>query len=140
MGTKGPDGPGLPSYVPAIPRNPRAVLREWHGKLEPLANVPAPRGFDPGWWRAVVEDSWWVYEQFCSQAVRDGWSALDLFGVLPFNPSLGGLVPRLAGARNLKLEGGKAVWSRYGVRDWTCIGAGESLVSSGIVALWELGR
>lgn len=120
--------------------SPAQRLREWHAKLEPLAELPAPDGIDPARWRELVCDSWWVYERFCSQAVRDGWSALDLFGVLPWKPSLGGLVARLGGARNLKMAGQKAVWSSWGVPDWTCIGGGDDLATSGIVLLWELGR
>ncbi len=92
------------------------------------------------WWQQACDDACWIYENFASRAVRDGWSAHDLFGVLPWHLGWGGLCDRLAGARNLKMEGERAAWSRFGVRDWTCRGAGDDLVSSGLVLIWEVGQ
>ena len=80
-----------------------------------------------------------IYENFASRAVRDGWSAHDLFGVHPSRPGWGGLCDRLAGARNLKMEGERAAWSRFGVRDWTCIGAGDQFITSGLLLIWNMG-
>lgn len=116
----------------------RATLRHWHGRLRALDPYGPPEGFTLNCWVTLVDDAHWLYENFCSQAVRDGWSALDLFGVLPHAVEYGGLVARLRGVRNLKMEGPKAVWSSWGVRDWTCAGAGDGLVASGIVLLWEV--
>ena len=65
----------------------------------------------------------------------------DLFGGLPARPGGGGrLFDRLRGARNLKMEGPKAVWSYWGAKDWTCAGSGDQLVSSGLLPIWELRR
>lgn len=118
--------------------NPSALLRDWHRHLSALDERQPPAHFDPARWWQMVEDACWVYENFAGQAVRDGWSALDLFGVLPFDVTLGGLVPRLAGARNLKMDRDRAIWSNWGVRDWTCRGTGDGLMTSGIVPLWGM--
>ena len=118
--------------------NPSVILREWHSHLAPLDFDTAPDGFTLNRWRQLHGDSWWIYENFASRAVRDGWSAHDLFGVFVPRPGRGGLCDRLQGARNLKMEGPKAVWSRWSIADWTCIGAADSLVSLGLVPIWEL--
>lgn len=118
--------------------NPAVILQEWHAHLAPLDFDTAPDGFTLQRWRQLHGDSWWLYENFASRAIRDGWSAHDLFGVLPWRSGWGGLCDRLQGARNLKMEGRKAVWSRWGVPDWTCIGAGDQLISSGLSLIWEL--
>lgn len=120
------------------PRHPSDTLRAWHSHLAPLDFDRPPDGLTLRRWRELHGDSWWIYENFAARAVRDGWSARDLFGVFVARPGSGGLCDRLQGARNLKMEGPKAVWSRWGVQDWTCIGAGDSLASSGLVPVWEL--
>jgi hypothetical protein len=119
-------------------RNPSVTLREWHSHLAPLDYDSAPNGFTLQRWRELGEDSWWLYENFASRAVRDGWSAADLFGVLVPRPGWGGLCDRLQGARNLKMVGPRAIWSRWGVPDSACIGSGDLLVSSGLVPIWGL--
>lgn len=118
--------------------DPSLTLREWHSRLAPLDFDSAPDGFTLSRWRELREDSWWLYENFAAQAVRDGWSAHDLFAVFLPRSGWGGLCDRLQGARNLKMAGPRAIWSRWGVPDWTCIGAGDSLISSGLVPIWEL--
>ena len=118
--------------------NPSITLREWHSRLAPLDFDAAPDGFTLNRWRQLHGDSWWIYENFASRAVRDGWSARDLFGVFVPRPGWGGLCDRLQGARNLEMEGLKAIWSRWGITDWTCVGAGDSLLSSGLKLIWEL--
>jgi hypothetical protein len=117
-----------------------AILREWHGHLSMLDDCAAPLGFMLNRWQLLCDDACWIYENFASGAVRNGWSANDLFGVLPWHPGWGGLCDRLAGARNLKMDQDRAAWSQFGVRDWTCRGAGDDLVSSGLVPIWELAR
>lgn len=133
------ESPATPATTATLPaRDPSATLREWHSGLAPLDFDSAPEGFTLNRWRELHGDSWWIYENFAAQAVRDGWSAHDLFGVHVPRPGWGGLCDRLQGARNLKIAGPRAVWSRWGVSDWTCIGAAESLISSGLVPIWEL--
>ncbi len=121
-------------------RNPSVILRRWHSHLAPLDFDHAPDGFTLNRWRELRSDSWWIYENFASRAVRDGWSAHDLFGVFVPRPAWGGLCDRLQGVRNLKMAGPKAIWSRWGVPEWTCIGAADALISSGLVPIWELQR
>ena len=65
--------------------------------------------------------------------MRNGWTALDLFGVRPGFPQRGGLADLLNGARNLKLSGGKAYWSHLGAPFSIGIGIGR-----GCTLLWEL--
>lgn len=125
--------PGLPSETSA-----RATLRYWHGRLSALDFDTAPDGIDMRRWRQLCGDSWWIYENFAARAVRDGWSGHDLFGVLPWHTGWGGLCDRLQGARNLKMAGPKAIWSNWGVADWTCAGAGDQLITSGLVLIWEI--
>lgn len=146
IGTKGTIPPDDPAFVPIVPnvpcppRNPSAVLREWHSKLEPLACVPAPDGLERERWCELVGDAWWVYERFGSQLVRQSWSALDVFGIVPGETHLGGIIARLYGSRNLKLEGIQAVWSCNGRRDWACVGGTDCLAVKGVRPLWELGQ
>ena len=124
--------PNVPIVSKAPPLNPTSILKGWHAQLAPLDFDHAPDGFALNRWRQLHGDSWWIYENFASRAVRDGWSAHDLFGVFVPHPGWGGLCDRLQGARNLKMEGRKAVWSRGSVPDWSCIGAGDSLITSGL--------
>lgn len=119
-------------------QHPSTALREWHSHLAPLDFTTAPDGVTLQRWRQLAGDSWWIYENFASRAVRDGWSAPDLFGVLISRPGWGGLCDRLQGARNLKMAGPKAIWSHLGIADCLRIGAGDALVSSGLVPIWEL--
>lgn len=128
----------LATFATERPRNPAAILRQWHTRLAPLDFDMPPDGWALNRWRQVHGDSWWIYENFASGAVRDGWSAHDLFGVLPSRAGWGGLCDRLQGARNLKIAEHKAVWSNWGVADWSCVGAADSLVSSGLKLIWNL--
>jgi hypothetical protein len=96
----------------------------------------------PGWtlnqWLKTLDASYWLYENIASQAARDGWSALDLFGVLPQKPGWGGLADRLGDARNLKMAAERASWSGAGVRQSFARGAGEDLAASGCVPAWTV--
>jgi hypothetical protein len=115
------------------------MLQHWHGRLSALDPDQPPDGFTRNRWHQLVDDSHWLYSSFASQLVREGWSALDVCGVLPWREGGGVLLDRLQGARNLKLDGeGRAFWSHYGVTSQTCRGMGETLVSSGLILIWEL--
>jgi hypothetical protein len=119
--------------------NARELLRDWHRDLVGLDPLTAPNGFTRSRWHQLVDDSRWLYASFASQLVREGWSALDVFGVLPWRTGGGVLLDRLQGARNLKLDGeGRGYWSHHGVTSQTCRGMGATLVSSGLVLIWEL--
>lgn len=140
IGTIGSEPPLAPAFVPNVPANPRVLLREWHDMLEPLASKRAPAGVDRDWWALAVQDAWWLYENFAGQLVRSRWSGLDLFGTVPGEPHLGGIIARLYGSRNLKIKGKQAIWSCNGRRDWACSGGTDCLAVKGIVLLWDLGR
>jgi len=43
----------------------------------------------------------------------------------------------MAGARNLKMDGNRAVWSKLGIRECLCRGAGDDLMASGLKLLWD---
>jgi hypothetical protein len=146
-GTKGTKHPVEAPFVPIVPIvpkappiNPAPVLRDWHHHLVAIDDCRAPDGQSIMWWQQACDDARWIYENFASRAVREDWSAHDLFGVLPWHPGWGGLCDRLKGARNLKMAGPKAVWSNWGVPDWSCIGAGDQLITSGLMLIWEMGR
>lgn len=123
-----------------VAKDAPASLRSWHRHLSALDDCAAPLGFSLNRWQLLCDDACWIYENFASVAVRNGWSANDLFGVLPWHRGWGGLCDRLDGARNLKMDDCRAAWSHFGVRDWTCPGAGDDLVPSGLVPIWEIGR
>lgn len=134
--------PTVPSELVMPPLDPKRALREWHRSLSALDFDTAPAGLDLKRWRQLCEDSWWLYEGFASQLVREGWSECDCFGVLPWRPGGGALLDRLQGARNLKLDGeGRAFWSwsNSSVVMQTSRGVGDRLVSSGLVLVWGLG-
>lgn len=110
------------------------LLRTWHGRLNGVDQMTAPSGWEPGRWATLIDASLWLYENYASQAVRGGWTDLDLFGVL-HKPGRGGLADRLEGARNLKLSDDRAVWSSRGVRETFARGYGDDLKRAGLVPL-----
>lgn len=143
IGTKPPADPSIVPIVPIVPGvsiEPAKVLKEWREGLSCLDVHAVPEGIDRHDWWQKCDDAFWIYNNFAPRAVRDGWSANDLFGVMPIRPGWGGLCDRLRGARNLKMAGQKAIWSRWGVPDWSCAGSGDALVGSGLLPIWELGK
>jgi hypothetical protein len=133
--------PSVASVPSVLPLDPRATLRDWHRHLSALDFDTAPEGSTLNRWRQLVEDAEYIYTGFGSQLVREGWSVLDVFGVLPWREGGGVLLDRLQGARNLKLDGeGRAFWTRFGVTFSTSRGMGDALASSGLRLVWELGQ
>ncbi|WP_324740123.1 hypothetical protein U8326_10110 [Tsuneonella sp. CC-YZS046] len=118
--------------------NPVGVLRDWHDRLSGLDMAVPPAGVSAGWWARTVSDAHWIYENFASRAVRDGWSAHDLFGVLPSKPAWGGIVDRLRGARDLEITDCRAFWTHAGHPGQFNKGAAAMLLSSGLVLLWDM--
>lgn len=111
-----------------------ARLREWHAHLSAIDHFVTPPDWTLDGWLKLTDTALWLYEQHSSYAVRNGWSALDLFGVRVGMPGCGGLADLLGNARDLKLSGGRAYWSRTGVQFRMNVGCGD-----GCVLLWELG-
>jgi hypothetical protein len=115
-----------------------AKLREWHAHLSKLDVHDPPEGFDQMRWGTLVHDCWWLYETHASRLVRDGWSAMDLLGVLPSYRGWGGLADRLQGARNVLFDDqGQVHWARLGVKFSASRGAGEALQGSDARLVWE---
>lgn len=116
-----------------ISPQPAALLREWHANLSKIDQFVTPPAWSLDDWLKLTDTAFWLYEGHASYAVRHGWTALDLFGIRPSFPQRGGLADLLDGARNLKLSGGKAYWSRFGAPFNIGVGIGQ-----GCVPLWEL--
>lgn len=132
-----PNVPGGPPLAPLDDRLATERLRKWHSRLSRVDEFTSPPGWTLNDWLRLVDGSIWLYENFASQAVRDHWSALDLFGYLPAMPGCGGLADRLKDARNLKLADGRACWSSFGVKQQFCRGGSLDLLGSGLVLLWD---
>lgn len=140
----GHNSPDLGSSVPSVPSVPEDVavrrLKLWHGKLSALDHLTSPPHWSLGRWLDTVDASLWLYETFASQLVREGWTAADLFGVLPAYPGEGGLADRMGTARNLKLLDGVAHWKALdGVHKQFPRGGGVDLAKGGLRLIWEIG-
>ena len=107
-------------------------LREWHARLSTVDEFTSPPGWTLNQWLKTLDAACWLYESFASQAVRDGWSALDLFGVLPHEPGRGGLADRLSDCRGLVMAADAASWRSWGVAKTFRRGMGR-----GLTLLWE---
>jgi hypothetical protein len=90
------------------------------------------------WWQRACDDAMWIFNGFGEQAARDGWSEHDLFGILPWHHGWGGITCRLRGARNLKMDADRAVWAAGSHADRLARGFGATLISSGLVPIWEI--
>lgn len=119
----------------------RTTLNALHRRLSALDPYEVPKAFTLNRWASLVHDCWWLYETHCSRLVREGWSAIDLFGVVPGRAGQGGLANRLYGARNVLFdERGRAFWSRHGVRFSTARQACDALADADLRLVWELER
>lgn len=143
------NSPPIVPIVPIVPpvdhskrpteREARAILDEWHARIEGLDFNTAPAGMTLPRWQGLVSDARWIYENHASQLAREGWSSHDVFGVLPWRPGGGVLLDRLQGARDLRLDGqGRAIWQSWSVTFVSCRGAAGPMMSSGLVLLWEI--
>lgn len=134
------ESPPIVPIDPIVPANPTRLLKLWHGKLSALDHLVSPPGWSLGRWLDTVDASLWLYETFASQLVREGWTAADLFGVLPAYPGDGGLADRMGTARNLKLLDGVAHWKAlHGVHKQFPRGGGVDLAKGGLRLIWEIG-
>lgn len=124
----------LPATPATAATNPPALLRDWHRHLSAVDQFVSPTDWTLDAWLKLTDTALWLYESHASYAVRNGWSVHDLFGVRAGMPRCGGLADQLDGARDLKLSGGRAYWSRMGVQFRMNVGCGD-----GCVLLWELG-
>jgi hypothetical protein len=135
---------GSVSFVGRPPRRiteecAKALLSDWHRQLTVLDVYEPPEGFDQRRWGTLVDDCCWLYATHASRLVRDGWSAADLFAVIPSQRGWGGLADRLLGARNVLFDdASKAHWTRAGVKFSTSRGVGEALRGSDARLVWYL--
>lgn len=113
----------------------KARLAEWHRNLSAIDQFASPPGWSLDAWLKLTDDAFWLYENHASYAVRNGWTARCLFAVRPGMPHLGGLADQLDGARNLKLDGGRAYWTHHGSPCRINVGCGDG---SGAMLLWEI--
>ena len=130
------------AIVPFVPNVPEAVavrrLDDWCVRLNKIDAFTSPPGWTLDQWLRAVDASTWLFENFAEQAVRSGWSALDLFGVLPKHNGVGGLADRIGDARNLKMSDGLATWASVGTSHK--LGRGWGDYAEGIVPIWEVNR
>lgn len=83
----------------------------WLIALSSLDASRPPAGIAPGWWRTVLADARWIACYHADAAAAFGWSASDLFGILPDRgPGHGGVADRLDGARRLAFTARVAHW------------------------------
>lgn len=133
------DSPPIAPIVPIVPANPARTLREWSAALarvdprNPLHDLPRLR------WGRLIADVEWLLEGFGQQAAVDGWSALDLFGVLPGRDGWGGIADRLCASRSLLMTADRASWRRV------TSGSSESYARAAgsmplLVPMWEAER
>jgi hypothetical protein len=116
---------------------PSSVVRTWRAALDGLDRETPLHGLDAQRWRELLRDARWLLDHFVQQAARDGWSAADLFGLLPGHDGWGGVADRLQGSRSLVMTADRASWRRMltGTPDGFARGGSAMLR---LVVLWEL--
>jgi hypothetical protein len=113
-------------------------LREWYAHLINLDVYLPPDGLDQMRWGRLLHDCWWLYETHASRLVRDGWTTMDLFALVPSQRGIGGLADRLQGARNVLFDGqSKAHWTRLGVKFSASRGIGKALLGGDARLVWD---
>ena len=143
---------GLPDQPPEPPKpgfggfggnpkghiSPIAMVKEWRGNLARLDVVQPGHRLERGRWGQLLADADWLLDNFSEQASRDGWSALDLFGVLPGRDGWGGIADRLCASRSLVMGGAVTRWRRVinGEPESFARGLGSTVP---MIALWEVG-
>lgn len=130
--------PETGAFVPNVPfvTDLPAAVRDG---LVALSTAPAPRLLRPELWPGVVADALRLAsEGWALQAIRLGWSPLDLFGAVPDkggDPDGDGLAVKLTGRQVLAVCGTFATVKDASGRSYVHRGNG-----AGAVLLWELGR
>jgi hypothetical protein len=101
-------------------------LTAWRTGLQSLHPARPLYGLAQGRWGVLVDDADWLFKQYALAADRDGWSAADLFGVLPGHDAWGGIADRLRGSRSLVMTADVARWRRMhsGLSDSFARGSG----------------
>ena len=86
-------------------------------------------------WQTIFDDACWIYENYASRAVREGWNAQDLFGIWDGVPHAGGVADRLRGSRSLVLTADRACW-----RSWEEVERFNRGSYLDLVPFWEVMR
>lgn len=161
-----PGVPGVPDHLTGTPRTPggtpslaRKTLKAqeehaehpehrksrqsgaetfdlWRGGLARLAVTEPLHRLDARRWGQLLDDADWLLDGFGQQAARDGWSAADLFGVLPDHDAWGGVADRLRGSRSLVMTADLACWRRVVSRTPDSFARGASAMPQ-LVSLWN---
>ena len=124
--------------APSLARDPFVTVKQWRNNLAGLDLAGPKLGLDRLRWREMVDDARWLLEHFGQQAAREGYSTLDLFGVLPGRDGWGGIADRLRGSRSLVMSGEVARWRRVvnGEPESFARGLGDTVQ---MVPLWDQG-
>jgi hypothetical protein len=62
------------------------VPRRWAEGYAALSTMPAPTGFTSPRWQRIIDAAGVFLDRWANEAVRCGWSDVDLFGVNPDRP------------------------------------------------------
>lgn len=111
----------------------REALKFWHSRLSTIDALKPPACMSSAEWEDLCDDAFYIYENFGSYAVRNGWRADGLFGVRVDYAPGGGLAQVLRRSRTLMFDGPIAHMTRFGVaitRNPAC--------GYGLPLVWEL--
>ena len=123
---------------PSLVVDPIVTAKQWRNNLAGLDANRAEWGLDRLRWNELLGDASWLLDHFGQQAAREGYSTLDLFGVMPGRDGWGGIACRLRGSRSLVMSGEVARWRRVvnGEPESFARGLGETVQ---MVPLWAEG-
>jgi hypothetical protein len=115
------------------------VPREWAEGFAALCAMPPPTGFRPDRWQRIIEVTGVFLDRWAGEAIRCGWSDLDVFGCDPTAPTARfdcmGLVLLLDRCEIVVID-------RDGAELITVTGARQRFyrrpMPPGTVSLWEL--
>ena len=123
---------------PSLALDPFATAKQWRNDFAGMdANRPM-WGLDRLRWRELFGDAGWLLDHFGQQAAREGYSTLDLFGILPGRDGWGGIACRLRGSRSLVMSSDVTRWRRVvnGEPESFARGLGDTVR---MVPLWQHG-
>jgi len=118
---------------------PHEAFPAWRAQLLRLSGDTPLHGLERSRWWQVLDDARWLLDHFGQSAARDGWSALDLFGVLQGRDAWGGIADRLRASRSLVMTADVARWRRIinGEAESFARGMGETVR---MVPIWDAGN
>jgi hypothetical protein len=141
LGTKVPETPAEPTFVPNVPIVPglptltQPAPDAWSAAIARLDAYRPLAGIEPRRWEKLVDDAQWLLAEHGENAARCGWSTADLFGLWPDNAHWGGVADRLRGSRSLLMDDLEATWRRPLTGDMERFNKGSY---PDLRAFWEL--